>query len=256
MTTDHPEYQGLLADVLSWPEEDGPRLIMADWLSDHGEEQRAEFIRAHCEVARLAMPVPEDLLQEFLWSDESREWKETCGVLRHRCRELLPLVMPGEVSGLYPSDWTVTSRTDDRWEWVETVTIGPTSGKEYHRNTFRVRRGFIDEVKYPLWAWEQYGPFIIQRQPVTKVSVARKEPDWLTGSFVWKPCSCVRPQECVTQHHISSSIHSLLETSSWPTREAAKAGLSEACLVYAGKRIAEWPKAPLVVPPLPPGFLT
>ncbi len=35
------------------PAEDGPRLIYADWLEEHGEPDRAEFIRVQCALARL-----------------------------------------------------------------------------------------------------------------------------------------------------------------------------------------------------------
>jgi uncharacterized protein (TIGR02996 family) len=35
------------------PEDDAPRLIYADWLEEHGDPERAEFIRVQCEQARL-----------------------------------------------------------------------------------------------------------------------------------------------------------------------------------------------------------
>jgi uncharacterized protein (TIGR02996 family) len=42
-----------LADIRARPEDDSPRLIYADWLDDHGEPERAEFIRVQCQLARL-----------------------------------------------------------------------------------------------------------------------------------------------------------------------------------------------------------
>lgn len=45
--TDHPEYLGLVADVIANPADDGPRLILADWLGEHGDDDRADFIRRH-----------------------------------------------------------------------------------------------------------------------------------------------------------------------------------------------------------------
>jgi uncharacterized protein (TIGR02996 family) len=42
-----------LAAIRDNPEDDLPRLIYADWLEEHGEPQRAEFIRVQCELARL-----------------------------------------------------------------------------------------------------------------------------------------------------------------------------------------------------------
>ena len=43
----------LLAEIIDRPEEDAPRLVYADWLDDQGEPDRAAFIRASVELARL-----------------------------------------------------------------------------------------------------------------------------------------------------------------------------------------------------------
>jgi uncharacterized protein (TIGR02996 family) len=32
-------------------DDDGPRLVYADWLDDHGDPERAEFIRVQCRLA-------------------------------------------------------------------------------------------------------------------------------------------------------------------------------------------------------------
>jgi uncharacterized protein (TIGR02996 family) len=38
----------LLAVILANPDDDTPRLVYADWLQEHGDEDRAEFIRFQC----------------------------------------------------------------------------------------------------------------------------------------------------------------------------------------------------------------
>src|SRR5438093_1495473 len=43
----------LLAAICAHPDEDTPRLVYADWLDEHGEHDRAEFIRVQCELTRL-----------------------------------------------------------------------------------------------------------------------------------------------------------------------------------------------------------
>jgi uncharacterized protein (TIGR02996 family) len=48
--TDHA---ALLAAVLDRPADDTPRLVYADWLDDHAQAERAEFIRAQVAIARL-----------------------------------------------------------------------------------------------------------------------------------------------------------------------------------------------------------
>lgn len=50
-------YRGLLDDVIEHPDDDTPRLVMADWLEEHGDEvaqDRARFIRLQLERAKLS----------------------------------------------------------------------------------------------------------------------------------------------------------------------------------------------------------
>jgi uncharacterized protein (TIGR02996 family) len=42
-----------LQDIVAHPDDDTPRLIYADWLDEHGQSARAEFIRVQCELASL-----------------------------------------------------------------------------------------------------------------------------------------------------------------------------------------------------------
>ena len=60
----HP---GLLDAIRAETDSDEPRLILADWLEDHDEPERAEFIRLQCVLARL--PAHHDLRPEL----EARE---------------------------------------------------------------------------------------------------------------------------------------------------------------------------------------
>jgi uncharacterized protein (TIGR02996 family) len=41
-----------LRDIAEHPDDDAPRLIYADWLEEHGDPSRAEFIRVQCEMAK------------------------------------------------------------------------------------------------------------------------------------------------------------------------------------------------------------
>jgi len=42
---DHSEYQAFLAAIRATPDDDLPRLAFADWLEEHGQAERAEWIR-------------------------------------------------------------------------------------------------------------------------------------------------------------------------------------------------------------------
>ncbi len=53
-----PTDDALLRAVLADPEDDAPRLIYADWLDEHGQSARAEFIRVQVALARLAEDDP------------------------------------------------------------------------------------------------------------------------------------------------------------------------------------------------------
>jgi uncharacterized protein (TIGR02996 family) len=48
------ERDALLAAIRARPADDTARLVFADWLDEHGEPQRAEFVRLQIEAARLA----------------------------------------------------------------------------------------------------------------------------------------------------------------------------------------------------------
>jgi uncharacterized protein (TIGR02996 family) len=54
----------LIAAILANPDEDTPRLALADWLQENGEPERAEFIRVQVELARLRA-AEEDLPENF-----------------------------------------------------------------------------------------------------------------------------------------------------------------------------------------------
>ncbi len=56
----------LLRAVATEPDDDNPRLAYADWLADHGQPERGEFIRLQCAHAR-------DLRAGHLFADEERE---------------------------------------------------------------------------------------------------------------------------------------------------------------------------------------
>ena len=56
----------LLRAIRANPDEDTPRLMLADWLDENGEPERAEFIRLQCELARLTDDSDSQPVYEFL----------------------------------------------------------------------------------------------------------------------------------------------------------------------------------------------
>jgi uncharacterized protein (TIGR02996 family) len=51
--------RAFLQAIQEAPDDDVPRLIFSDWLQEHGEEARAEFIRVQCQLSRLPETAPE-----------------------------------------------------------------------------------------------------------------------------------------------------------------------------------------------------
>jgi len=71
---------GFLADVVEHPDDDTPRLVFADWLEDHGDPARAEFIRVQIERSRLpewdAAQVRLRVREEALLAAHGEAWRE------------------------------------------------------------------------------------------------------------------------------------------------------------------------------------
>jgi len=71
----------LLAAIRANPDEDTPRLVYADWLQEHDNASRAEFIRAQCQAFRLPRTDKErkklEKKAEALFKANKAEWGGT-----------------------------------------------------------------------------------------------------------------------------------------------------------------------------------
>jgi uncharacterized protein (TIGR02996 family) len=122
----HPELGILLADVKDQPDDDTPRLILADWLQDQGDP-RGELI--HLQVVRAGLTLDDPRHDELLrrerqilrrhaldWlgplADLAAGWEFSRGFirLRARCRNFL-----------VPAVFDLA--TDDRFLWVEGLAL-------------------------------------------------------------------------------------------------------------------------------------
>ncbi len=74
------EARSFLEFILAHPDDDAPRLVFADWLEEHGEDARAEFIRVQIERARLpvwdAQQVRLRLREKELLKQHGQKWKD------------------------------------------------------------------------------------------------------------------------------------------------------------------------------------
>jgi uncharacterized protein (TIGR02996 family) len=72
--------RGFLEDIVAHPDDDTPRLILADWLEEHGDSDRAEFIRVQVQRASLpewdARQVRLRLRELELLKQHGQKWQE------------------------------------------------------------------------------------------------------------------------------------------------------------------------------------
>lgn len=86
------EPDAFLDAIFAHPEDDTPRLVYADWLEEHGEEEYAQFIRVDCEIARRDVMPPAERKQlrdrRFaLWRAVEKRWADQLAglYLSHGC---------------------------------------------------------------------------------------------------------------------------------------------------------------------------
>jgi uncharacterized protein (TIGR02996 family) len=77
--------EAFLEDIREHPDDDAPRLVYADWLDDHGDADRAEFIRAQVMSARPALDEGQrrslEKRADDLLAHHEAAWRSTLPVL-------------------------------------------------------------------------------------------------------------------------------------------------------------------------------
>ena len=129
----------LLHAIYANPDDDTPRLVYADWLDEHDQPERAEFIRVECEEARTdhSSPAYLPLLQRA--SDLFE---------RYRRRWFKPLVGGDLVDHVLTSRGfvdTVVLSPDDFADHADTITTCAPLLRELHINTGGDWRAFFAE---------------------------------------------------------------------------------------------------------------
>lgn len=132
-----------LEAILCYPDSDAERLVFADWLEEHGQVERAEFIRVQCQLA--ADPHEPALCNVTGICARCSRTLE----LRRRERELLDR-NEGAWLGWLKEAWGA--------EWVPVRECG-----------LKWRRGFIESVSCTAADWLQHGRQIVRCQPIREV---------------------------------------------------------------------------------------
>src|SRR5262245_35816935 len=126
------EAEGFVRAIAEDVYDDTPRLIYADWLEEHGDPDRAEFIRVQCELEAIRDRYEIDRA----WELHARE-----GQLLAKNRK--------KWLGRLPKGW-------DDWQ----------TGAE-----IEFRRGFVDTVSMPVRTFLTLGPKILRLHPAVRRAV-------------------------------------------------------------------------------------
>ncbi|MGL4553600.1 MAG: TIGR02996 domain-containing protein [Gemmataceae bacterium] len=125
-----PELLSLLEACKREPEEDAPRLVLADWLEEHGEEDRAEFLRLEATSGHARGRPAFIWLRHLLWSRGCDRWAPFQPALQKN----------GSATpdgGLISAQATPKAPTSPRglrwagteaWAWVERLAVSPGPG--------------------------------------------------------------------------------------------------------------------------------
>ncbi len=165
--------ESFLADIVEHPGDDAPRLIYADWLEDHGDPQRAEFIRVQVELEPLR--------------SHGHGSNNPAGAYCHVCFRAAQLERrEAELLDANAHDWLFELPPGMRPLLPDAI-----------RDTFR--RGFVSRVRCTLSQWCGYddnqsgagsvmrvpghGPALVRRLPLERVEISDRRPQHYPGSY-------------------------------------------------------------------------
>jgi uncharacterized protein (TIGR02996 family) len=151
--------RAILAAIRSRPDDDGPRLALADWLQEHGDEDWAELIRVQVELAR---PTPERPASRtiHLFSPEGlAEQIEQWDALEARRARLA-----GRERQLLTS-----ARVPVPEGWAVRVGLGVAPVTRGERGDLFLRRGLAERAACFAGVWVADGDSVLAEQPVESV---------------------------------------------------------------------------------------
>jgi len=165
------EEAALLRAVLGRPDDDVPRLVLADWLDEHGQPERAEFVRVQCEANRN----PAGCFHDITSPPDCR----TCAL--HLRAKALSL------------EWVDGGINWERWSGLPDVGwaclniaggLALAGGRTAEWNHFRYRCGFVESIGLSLAQFLAHAADLFGRQPITAVRPIDVRP-FHAGSGRW-----------------------------------------------------------------------
>lgn len=175
----------LLQAVIANPADDDLRLILADWLEDHGQQERSEFIRVQCRLAEpgFASGACACFPQPFRGKGYECEFH----VLQRREREIFGDTWQGEgmaCTNGYAWSWEIGDLLGS--EALTSVSQSCAIGNFSESTLWQFRRGFIAHVSLTLADLLAHGGRIAATCPVERVVVTDRMPCPVDG-WRWLP---------------------------------------------------------------------
>jgi uncharacterized protein (TIGR02996 family) len=148
------DLQSLLLAVIADPADDTPRLVLADCLDEHGQTDRAEFVRLQVELAALEVATDSEVHNTGMCSPYCRDCPRLEELRRTEKRLWLP--RPDDTGNYPPYSWltelpgrTLAITPDEPGE----VAWYKDSGDGTPRIGGTVRRGLVESVQC---SWNQW----------------------------------------------------------------------------------------------------
>jgi uncharacterized protein (TIGR02996 family) len=210
-----------LRAIVAKPDEDLPRLIFADYLEEHGQLARSEFIRMGCESARCQRC---DGNGQAHGSDRPFEGPPggcpPCNALRRREQELLT---PDNAR-----QWVVTPPDYKTLVYVRHQNVGVECyydhpGVPNWRSVQRFHRGFVDEVYLKWNDWIEVDRVMLASTPIWYVMLttwpvsASGIGHWRTGGTVKLPGDRFTKTYILPDDWTVGSVTLELLKREWPT---------------------------------------
>jgi uncharacterized protein (TIGR02996 family) len=213
--------QALFRAVLAEPADDLPRLVMADFLDERGEFERAGYIRASVELARLvdADQLDSDGYAAAVATVASVPFESLWG---WACEDGLPL---------FPESVSRTRHTAGALDWVRDVGFGVSIG---------FRRGFPEAVRCRSEDWMAQLHPAVKAVPLNRVELTDCRPyDFRPREWVYRLGEGVigGPGNVLPLELFDLLPGRQSSVAVYRTRREAVDALSEACLSFARVRI-------------------
>lgn len=164
--------ENFIADIIAHREDDTPRLIYADWLDDHGQADRAEFIRVQIEVERLRNqrrqlhgPEGVERIRKLVrpFPDQSPQHPDC--IEDHRlCREINKH-LSREHELLHSSNGRGGFNC---WDWIGNATEVVPDGDEWAKYVY-LSRGFVSKITCTADDWLKHADALLHNHPIEAV---------------------------------------------------------------------------------------